>query len=182
MCIWYVVFRRNETTFTFPCNLNKFCTRCMTLTNNGNYKAICEICLKLTTKAPERGQWHHSGVFIVNFKTDFTYCSSVTIVDFELVNAAWESVEHPHNTFIYMNIAKSCYFFNCQTFVYFLFFFSRIWQMFYEFWWLISHFHRNFLFKINQLTPDQPTTARCFLFMHLEYISKPMTFWCFQGV
>ena len=28
----------------------------------------CEICLKLTTKAPERRQWRRFGVFIVNFE------------------------------------------------------------------------------------------------------------------
>ena len=34
---------------------------------NGNTRATCEICLKLT-KAPERRHLCRSGVFIVNFK------------------------------------------------------------------------------------------------------------------
>ena len=36
--------------------------------NNGNTKTMCEICSKLTIKAPERPQWRCSGVFIVNFE------------------------------------------------------------------------------------------------------------------
>ena len=36
--------------------------------NNRNPRAICEICLKLTIKTPERPYWRHSSVFIVNFK------------------------------------------------------------------------------------------------------------------
>ena len=35
--------------------------------NNTNRKR-CEICSKLTIKTPERRQWRHSGVFIVNFE------------------------------------------------------------------------------------------------------------------
>ena len=35
--------------------------------NNRNIRTSCEICSKLTTKPPERSQWRHSGVFIVNF-------------------------------------------------------------------------------------------------------------------
>ena len=31
-------------------------------------KIICEICSKLTVKAPERHHWYHPGVFIVNFE------------------------------------------------------------------------------------------------------------------
>ena len=36
--------------------------------NNGNNKAISEICSKLTIKTLERHQWHCSGAFIVNFE------------------------------------------------------------------------------------------------------------------
>ena len=36
--------------------------------NNISTRARCEICLKLTIKTPERGQWRRSGVFIVNFQ------------------------------------------------------------------------------------------------------------------
>ena len=36
--------------------------------NNGNTRAMCEICLKLTTKKSKWRQWRRSGVFIVNFE------------------------------------------------------------------------------------------------------------------
>ena len=36
--------------------------------NNRNARTRCEICSKLTIKTPERRQWCHSGVFIVNFE------------------------------------------------------------------------------------------------------------------
>ena len=35
--------------------------------NNKNTRTRCEICTKLTIKAPERRQWRRSGVFIINF-------------------------------------------------------------------------------------------------------------------
>ena len=36
--------------------------------NNRNTKARCEICSKLTIKAPEQCHWRCSGAFIVNFE------------------------------------------------------------------------------------------------------------------
>ena len=45
-------------------------------------------CSTLTIKTPERRQWRHSDVFIVNFK-HFTPFSRVSIVDFEQVNVSW---------------------------------------------------------------------------------------------
>ena len=36
--------------------------------NNRITRKRCEVCSKLTTKTPEWSQWHHSGVFIVNFE------------------------------------------------------------------------------------------------------------------
>ena len=36
--------------------------------NNRNNRTRCEICSKLTIKTPQRRQWRHSGVFIVNFE------------------------------------------------------------------------------------------------------------------
>ena len=50
---------------------------------NRNTRTRCEICSKLTIKIPERRQWRRSGIFIVNFKTYFTSCSSVSTVNFE---------------------------------------------------------------------------------------------------
>ena len=40
---------------------------CLLKVNNKNTRTKCEICLKLTIKAPERRHWRRSGVFIVNF-------------------------------------------------------------------------------------------------------------------
>ena len=36
--------------------------------NNRNTTSRCEICSQLTINIPERHQWVHSGVFIVNFE------------------------------------------------------------------------------------------------------------------
>ena len=36
--------------------------------NNGNTRAMREICSKLTIKKPERRHWRRFGVFIVNFE------------------------------------------------------------------------------------------------------------------
>ena len=44
--------------------------------NNRNTRTRCEICSKLTINTPER-------------RTYFTPCSSVSIVNFEQVNAGW---------------------------------------------------------------------------------------------
>ena len=53
------------------------------LIHNRNTAKRCEICSKLTIKAPERRQWCRSGVFIVTFE-HFSHFFS--IVDFEQVN------------------------------------------------------------------------------------------------
>ena len=57
--------------------------------NNGNIRTRCGICSKLTIKTRERRNWRRSGVFIINFGTYFTPCSSVFIVNFEQVNTGW---------------------------------------------------------------------------------------------
>ena len=63
---------------------------CMFKVNNRNTRTRCEICSKLTIKTPERRQWRRSGFFIVNFEhISHTPCSSVSIVNFEQVNAGW---------------------------------------------------------------------------------------------
>ena len=49
----------------------------------------CEICSKLTIKPPKRRQWRRFGGFIVNFEHILHLCSSVSIVNFEQVNARW---------------------------------------------------------------------------------------------
>ena len=58
--------------------------------NNSNTRTRCEICSRLTIKTPERRhwrRWRRSGVFIVNY--EHITCSSVSIVNFEQVNADW---------------------------------------------------------------------------------------------
>ena len=49
------------------------------------------MCSKIIIKIPERRHWCHSGVFIVKFETYFTTCFSVSIVNFEQVNAVWDN-------------------------------------------------------------------------------------------
>ena len=49
----------------------------------------CEICSKLTIKPPKRRHWHRFGGFIVNFEHISHLFSSVSIVNFEQVNAGW---------------------------------------------------------------------------------------------
>ena len=48
----------------------------------------CEICSKLKIKPPKRR--HRFGGFIVNFEHFSHLCFSVSIVNFEQVNAGWE--------------------------------------------------------------------------------------------
>ena len=58
--------------------------------NNRNTRTRCEICSRSTIKTPERRhwrRWRRSGVFIVNY--EHITCSSVSIVNFEQVNADW---------------------------------------------------------------------------------------------
>ena len=52
----------------------------------------CEICLKLTIKPPKRHHWRPFGGFIVNFEDILHLCSSVSIVNFEKVNAGWDAL------------------------------------------------------------------------------------------
>ena len=52
----------------------------------------CEICSKLTIKPPKRRQWRRFGGFIVNFEHISQLCSSVSIVNFEQVNAGWDVI------------------------------------------------------------------------------------------
>ena len=50
------------TTYLFPASIY------LLKVNNRNTRTRCEICSKLTVKTPERCQWHHSDIFIVNFE------------------------------------------------------------------------------------------------------------------
>ena len=50
--------------------------------NNRNTGRRCEICSKLTIKAPERHHWRRVWSY-------FTSCCSVSIVNFENLNADW---------------------------------------------------------------------------------------------
>ena len=53
----FIIWHDCQQTFTFS---SKSTTETL--------KKWCEICLKLTIKTPEQGQWHGPGVFIVNFE------------------------------------------------------------------------------------------------------------------
>ena len=50
----------------------------------------CEVCSKLTIKPPKRGHWRRFCSFIDKFEHISHLCSSVSIVNFEQVNAGWE--------------------------------------------------------------------------------------------
>ena len=58
--------------------------------NNRNTKTMDEICSKLIIKAPERRQWRHSGVFIVDFEQILHIILVFLLLT--LVNADWEDV------------------------------------------------------------------------------------------
>ena len=50
---------------------------------------MCEICSKLTVKVPEKRQWCHFGVFIVNFEHISHLVLVYLLLTFEKVNASW---------------------------------------------------------------------------------------------
>ena len=57
--------------------------------NLGNSRTMSEICSKLVLKTPERGLGQN--VVLVSLETDFRHCSDDSVVDFEQVNAGWDS-------------------------------------------------------------------------------------------
>ena len=59
--------------------------------NYKNTKKKCEICSKLTIEIPELHHWCLSDVFIVNLQHVSHNFFSVSIIDFEQVNARWIS-------------------------------------------------------------------------------------------
>ena len=63
-------------------------------------------CSKLTIKTTKRCPWRRPGVFSVNFEHIFTPCSSVSIGNFEQVNAGWEADGWLH--FIKWFLMNSC--------------------------------------------------------------------------
>ena len=65
--------------------------------NNKNTETRCKLCSKLTIRTPERHNWCHSGVFIVNFK----HISHIVLVFQFLINityniiASWAPASRP---------------------------------------------------------------------------------------
>ena len=55
--------------------------------NNRNTRTRCEICSKLTIKTPERRQWRHSDIFVVNFE----HISHFVVVFLLLTLTRWMS-------------------------------------------------------------------------------------------
>ena len=51
----------------------------------------CEICSKLRIKPPKQCHWRRFGGIIVNFEHISHLCSSISVVNFEQVNASWAS-------------------------------------------------------------------------------------------
>ena len=54
--------------------------------NNENTSTMCEICLTLTVKTPERPHCRRSCLFTVKFEQIFTNCTGFSTVGFEQVN------------------------------------------------------------------------------------------------
>ena len=77
-----------------PCKVYKFiyptqpAITCSNLTIE-TLEQRCETCSNLTIKPPKRRQWRCFGGFIVKFEPISHLCSSVSIVNFEQVNAGW---------------------------------------------------------------------------------------------
>ena len=63
--------------------------------NNYNTRATCEICSKLTTKAPEQHQWTSSSDNVLLTFEQTSQCSD-SIVDFQQVSATWDSTSVAH--------------------------------------------------------------------------------------
>ena len=76
----------------FVAALMKLLKKYMFKVNNRSTRRKCEICSKLTIKIPERRHCRRSGIFIVNFE-HFTPSSTVSIVNFEQVNAGWDCIK-----------------------------------------------------------------------------------------
>ena len=73
---------------------------CLLKVNNTNTRTKCEICSKLTIKTPEL---HHCSS---------VPCSSVSIVNFEQVNAGWEDITLVR--YDYNEPCKGMYQFSCE--------------------------------------------------------------------
>ena len=56
---------------------------------NRNTRTRCQICSKLTIKIPERRHWCRFGIFIGNFEHISHLSPSISIANFEQVNAGW---------------------------------------------------------------------------------------------
>ena len=67
-----VLMKRRETIFLMCCHFFYYPDLSAGIylfkINNRNTRAICEICLQLTIKTPERRHWRRSGFFFFNFE------------------------------------------------------------------------------------------------------------------
>ena len=73
------------------CNIKQQCNRQLFLISKLTTETLeqgAKLSLKLTITKPERRQCR-SGVIIINFELNFTPCSSVSVVNFEHINAGW---------------------------------------------------------------------------------------------
>ena len=65
---------------------------------------------KVTIKPPKRRQWRcFGGLFIVNFEHMSHFCFTVSMVNFEQVNASWENTQKGNVTKIMMQNNVSCH-------------------------------------------------------------------------
>ena len=84
----------------FVCDTNVPARNYLFKVSNWSTRIRCENCSKLKVKTLEWCQWRHSDVFIVNCEH---ISSFVLIVEFEQVNACWESVYPNGHSFFCRN-------------------------------------------------------------------------------
>ena len=94
--------------------------------NDRRTRARCEICSKLAIRIPERHHWRRSGIFIVNFWTYLTPCSSVSVVNFEQVNAGWQEIHFNYLFPYWLTSLTTCVFAYVLTYV--LYYYNSIYN------------------------------------------------------
>ena len=79
-------------TFVFTVHSKIHLTFFLFKVNNRSSRKWCEICSNLTIKTTERRELRRPYVFVVNFENISRFFPSVSIVDFEQINAGSASI------------------------------------------------------------------------------------------
>ena len=83
----------------YPANI------CLFKVTNRHNRKKCEMCSKLTTKAPEWGQWYRSGVVLVNFQ-HVPHLFLVLLL-FKQVNVSWVTI-CAKSSILYVWLGSKC--------------------------------------------------------------------------